>query len=237
MEWQLAKSSFHVARNWLVWLARTVSQHNSRWHRCRMSLAMPRCIPPSDGCPRIIASTRLLHTERRFGITLAAAANGPMGKAAINKKQRDTKGTTNYPGLLANHQHPTVILKKKISHNDQGWHWNHENFKNDCNKKLETIILFNTADCLDGTTNACASIQLLHTGHPQLPQVTYAAASVRTTPIASSSPRIEKQALMLVSLLVSLLVCHVRNQRHLPWPQLHDPRNSKRDQRSWAIQA
>ncbi len=114
----------HVARNWLAWLARTVSQHISRYW---MSLAnsAPRCIPPSEGCPRIIASTRLLHTERRFGITLAAAANGPMVNAAFNKMQRDTKGTTNHRGLLTNHQHPTVILKEKLSHNYQRWHWNH----------------------------------------------------------------------------------------------------------------
>lgn len=63
---------------------------------------------------------------------LRQAANGPIGQAGINKKQRDTKGTTNYPGLLANHQHPTVILKKNknLTQLPGVTLFNHENFQN-----------------------------------------------------------------------------------------------------------
>ena len=190
---------------------------------------LPRCIPPSEGCPRIMASTRLLHTERRFGITLAAA-----GSEWTNRKSRYQQEATRYQ---RNHQLPTSLSQP---HNYEGWHWNHENVKNDCNKKLKTIILLlNTASDMSWWHNQYLLPAYSYYTPDILgcPRVTYAAVSVRTTPMASRSPRIEKQALMLVSLLVSLLVCHVRNQRHRPWRQLYDPRNSKRDQQSWAIQA
>ena len=129
----------HVARNWLAWLARTVSQHISRYG---MSLAnsAPRCIPPSEGCPRIIASTRLLHTERRFGITLAAA-----GSEWTNGKCSLQQDATRYQ---RNHQPPRSLSQPSTSESDPERKTLTQlpavalkPFKNDWDKKLETIIL------------------------------------------------------------------------------------------------
>lgn len=71
---------------------------------------LPRCIPPSEGCPRIIASTRLLHTERRFGITLAAA-----GSEWTNRKSRYQQEATRYQ---RNHQLPTSLSQPSTSDSD-----------------------------------------------------------------------------------------------------------------------
>ena len=122
---------------------------------------LPRCIPPSEGCPRIIASTRLLHTERRFGITLAAA-----GTEWTNGKSRYQQEPTRYQ---RNHQLPRSLSQPSTSDSDpekkQQSHTTTRGdtettriSKHDCNKKLKTIILLlNTAaDCLDGTiTTSC----------------------------------------------------------------------------------
>ena len=71
---------------------------------------LPRCMPPSEGCPRIIASTRLLHTDRRFGITLAAA-----GSEWTNGKSRYQQEATRYQ---RNHQLPRSLSQPSTSDSD-----------------------------------------------------------------------------------------------------------------------
>lgn len=134
---------------------------------------LPRCIPPSEGCPRIIASTRLLHAERRFGITLAAA-----GSEWTNGKSRHQQEATRYQ---RNHQLPRSLSQPSTSDSDPEKNKNltqlpgvalkPREFQNWLQQETETIILFlfNTAsDCLDGTINTCTTIQL-HTRHPWPP--------------------------------------------------------------------
>ena len=109
----MAKSSFWGVlpeTDWHDWPEQYPSTYpGDTGIECRWR-TLPRCIPPSEGCPRIIASTRLLHTERRFGITLAAA-----GSEWTNRKSRYQQEATRYQ---RNHQLPTSLSQPSTSDSD-----------------------------------------------------------------------------------------------------------------------
>ena len=161
---------------------------------------LPRCIPPSEGCPRIIASTRLLHTERRFGITLAAA-----GSEWTDGTSRYQQEATRYQ---RNHQLPRSLSQPSTSDSDPEKKKSHTITRGGTvqprefqkmiatrNWKPSYFFLFNTAsDCLDGTiTTSCQ--------HTATHWTSTAAPESRMQPLVSGARRWLAAALALKSRL------------------------------------